>query len=494
MCSAAVFSEWLCTSTRRLAAVGLLVAYLVLVVLYINRDGAADSDEGHPKTLSFDELTSPPGAPLVESVSELWPHYQARCSIPSWSAPYASLHRDIRAGNLPPSYLVSVGVEAGLGDRLIGLMTEFWISVLLNRALVMPPYVDGSLPMWEAGFAIRDFDWTFPVQRPELTAPLEFTYQGVRGYSPYKRAYDPAKVNVSIYQMHYLVNNGMSWSKYDMFLKKNISPRFGTAPYLFMSSNRGASYLLFNNSHYHARMRAMGMDLINLATCTFEAILAPSKATLVAYQGFMNAFTANPEAVRISVNFRAGDFVFTDRNLDKLNPELLSKLEPFFDCANQIATWEREARGASLAIVMYFTSESIAVRKHLDLVMRNRVVTERLAIPAEPFAFITDPSTEYYHGDCRKLVPGFMSMTREEQQSACPERDQNASIVHAAGQMYVMTQAHHHVFYASGFGILGAALSARNSGYWINIYLDKQQCSRGDARSPSDVAAGRSGM
>jgi len=472
--------------------VGLFVAQLVLVVLFADRDGVV---QGYRTMFGVnDKVTSPRDVPSIGSISELWPHYQARCSIPSWSASYASLHRDIRAGKLPPSYLVSIGVEAGLGDRLSGLLTEFWMSVFLNRALVMPPYADGALPMWEAGFSVGVFDWTFPVQRPELSAPLEFTYRGVRGYPHAKRAYDAA--NGSMYEMYYLVNNGMSPSRKTMFLTGDLRMRFGgTKPYLFVSSNRGAAYMLFNNSHYHARMRAMGVNSVNLAACTFEAILAPSKATLLAYQGFMNAFTANPAAVRISVNFRAGDFVFAHRRAaDKLDPELLFKLEPFFECANQIATWERKARGANLAIVMYFTSESLAVRRYLQLVTRSRFVAllNYLAVPAEPFTFITDHSAEYYHGDCRKLVPGFVSMTREEQQKVCPAQDQNSSIVHAAGQMYVMTQAHHHVFYgASSFGMLSAAFSAQDSSYWIELGLDKQRCSRHDARSAADMASAK---
>jgi len=472
-------------SGERRAVVGLLVAQLVIVVLFTDRDRDG-----------VVELASPRDAPILK-MAEIWPHYQPRCPTSSWSAPYASLHRDIRAGKVPPSYLVSIGVEAGLGDRLAGLLTEFWVSVLLNRALVMPPYVDGALPMWEAGFAIRDFDWTFPVQRPELSAPLEFTYRGVRGYPRAKRAYDPAAVNGSLYAMYYWVNNGMSPYWRATFRTGNLPDHFATKPYLFVSSNRGASYMLLNNSRHHAtQMQALGMDAANLAACTFEAVLAPSQATLLAYQGLMNAFTANPNAVRISVNFRAGDSAFArlhrNTSVDKLDAELLFKLEPFFDCAHQIATWERKARGASLAIVMYFTSESLAVRQYLELITRSRFVAllNHLAIPAQPFTFITDHSTEYYHGDCRKLVPGFVSMTREEQRLACPERDQNASIVHAAGQMYVMTQAHHHVFYgASGFGMLSAAFSARDSSYWIELERDKQRCNRHDARSAADMAA-----
>ena len=45
-----------------------------------------------------------------------------------WQENYIQRHRAILNGSLPPRYLVSVAVEAGLADRLIGTLTEFYLA------------------------------------------------------------------------------------------------------------------------------------------------------------------------------------------------------------------------------------------------------------------------------------------------------------------------------------------------------------------------------
>jgi len=130
----------------------------------------------------------------------------------------------------------------------------------------------------------------------------------------------------------------------------------------------------------------------------------------------------------------------------------------------------------------------------MKAVMDARDSESRVKIPAEPFQFVTDDRNEYFHGDCRKLVAGYLQMTREQQHAACLERDQNASIIHAAGQIYVMTQAHHHIFQTSGFSILSSGFAARDSSFWFDPGLPNRACNRHDARTTAEMAVPYTGI
>lgn len=54
-----------------------------------------------------------------------------------WAEQYASRHRQIRAGKLPPRYLTFIQYYGGLGAQLNGLVSSFLAALLTNRALVM---------------------------------------------------------------------------------------------------------------------------------------------------------------------------------------------------------------------------------------------------------------------------------------------------------------------------------------------------------------------
>jgi hypothetical protein len=53
-------------------------------------------------------------------LARYFPQYQQQCGNSSWRHRYAQLHHHITSGQVPPRYLISVAVQAGMGDRITG--------------------------------------------------------------------------------------------------------------------------------------------------------------------------------------------------------------------------------------------------------------------------------------------------------------------------------------------------------------------------------------
>lgn len=81
------------------------------------------------------------------------PDFNERHGCGHWQEAYTKLHAEILSGQRPPRYAVSVAVEAGLADRLSGLITQFYYALLSGRAFKTITY--GQLPGYERGVDAR---------------------------------------------------------------------------------------------------------------------------------------------------------------------------------------------------------------------------------------------------------------------------------------------------------------------------------------------------
>jgi Xyloglucan fucosyltransferase len=100
----------------------------------------------------------------------------------TWQEDYMSLHEQTLSGERPPRYLVSVAVEAGLADRVIGIISEFYFALLTGRAFQISS-AHQKLPTFEAAFDAPHVNWTRPTDAEVLIDHLRYTYKGIRGYT-----------------------------------------------------------------------------------------------------------------------------------------------------------------------------------------------------------------------------------------------------------------------------------------------------------------------
>jgi Xyloglucan fucosyltransferase len=100
----------------------------------------------------------------------------------NWQEDYMRLHQQMLAGERPPRYLVSIAVEAGLADRVIGIISEFYFALLTGRAFQISS-AHQKLPTFEAAFDAPHVNWTRPIDAEVLIDHLRYTFKGIRGYT-----------------------------------------------------------------------------------------------------------------------------------------------------------------------------------------------------------------------------------------------------------------------------------------------------------------------
>jgi hypothetical protein len=165
----------------------------------------------------------------------------------NWQENYKKLHDDIMNGKQATKQLIVVSVEAGLADRLTGLITGFYFSVLTGRAIRMVSY--DLLPPFENAFDSPYVNWTVPSNEfsNEVLEPLKFTYKGKRGYTG-DRSYGSA-VDTKKYWPMYMINEENVARSVYVDSDITTQPTGKTdVPYIFLASNRGKVYELFTES------------------------------------------------------------------------------------------------------------------------------------------------------------------------------------------------------------------------------------------------------
>ena len=380
------------------------------------------------------------------------------CGDSAWLRAYADVHAAARRSRV----LVSVGVEAGLGDRLLGVMSEFFWAVLSGRALLLTTYSDGSLPRWQDAVDPVMFDWRaeeaeFP---SSLTLPLHYTYQGERGFGG-NRGYGP-DVDPARDAQYYMVNRGR-----EAFLQENLTTFAGRRgaqgrERLFVSSNRGGVVALFDNPHHSAWMREVAHLTPSTAwPCGWRALFTPNAALLGTYSSIFSRL--RPLSGRcVSVNVRAGDSFLAGREgFAALTPQH----EAVFACAAKASAAMGAAAGSDSGGVVpwYLTSDSPDLR---------RLALERWGA----VQVITDPDARYVHGDCK------------HHGHPCTPELQNASIIHSFGQVFAASLCKAHIFdTSSSFGRVAAFATPGAELYTFNF---RGHCSLQPVEAIAAVAAG----
>lgn len=197
-----------------------------------------------------------------KKVVEYFP--QARLCSRQWVKDYSRMHAKIRSGRADPYYFVSVAVAAGLADRIIGMMTQFYIGALLQgRAFVAHDW--GLLPSFTSTCESPYFDWMTPLDLPEdVIDPLKTSYKGLEknefGYGIF-----PPTVDTNVYSSQVWINcEVFSKERCDAkaFHERNLTemPKCDLkVPYVISTSNRGYTYAIATNPYHRAQFYEYGV-------------------------------------------------------------------------------------------------------------------------------------------------------------------------------------------------------------------------------------------
>ena len=225
--------------------------------------------------------------------------FSAHCGSNAWEDAHARVHHHTRAQPIRRTHplstrhhrqrlAVSVAVEAGLADRMIGTLSLLYYALLSGRALRLVTY--GQLPGFETALSPVDghIDWSLQGGiDDELIDVLKYTHRGVRGYLG-DRSCDPAVDDTTKFRPVYMVNDfdaidavfGLKRTKskeeegdnktlsiHDNNVNNHPEPSssrdeddvHGETPVVILSSNRGRAFRLFESPRYRLRLFDLGL-------------------------------------------------------------------------------------------------------------------------------------------------------------------------------------------------------------------------------------------
>lgn len=435
--------------------------------------------------------------------------FSAHCGSSDWKNAYALVHRRARARSVRTKetlaarhhhhqrLAVSVAVEAGLADRMIGTLSLFYYALFSDRALQLVTY--GHLPAFETALSPveRHVDWRLPGGiDDELIDVLKHTYRGVRGYVG-DRSYDRAVVDTSRFRPVYMVNDfdaadalfGLKRTRstddnMQLLHESNRNKHrhdesssshddvHGDTPVVILSSNRGRAFRLFESPQYRQKLFDFGLRPETCIACAFHYLFRPNAQVEELYGDTFRRL-ADSSVLKIGIAVRVGDQVFGSGDEEQDESHLWSIAEPYFDCASQIESTRAQA---GQRVLIYLISESRKLRQLAKKRLGDKI--------------LTDTSTTYDHADDVQNRKSTMSGPTSRKKAL------DLAMQHAVGNVLAFSMADFHVFKSeSGFGRLGAWL---NFG-WNHLYAiggngERRKCGLDDYDLLRDDSAKWSGM
>ena len=196
-------------------------------------------------------------------------------AISTWRMTYAVLHKEILSGVRPKRFAVVILPDRGTADQLTGALTMSYYALFTNRALQFVSY--GAMPHFDMAFDSPFINWTASYPE-ELYEHLKFTYKGVVGFLG-KREQSPNRTS-SAHTYWYLVNDDTGPDAFGHSNFRKIGPLNDSAPYAFLSSNRGRSYMIIHNRAHGPHLQRLGLHGQDLARCAFRFLFTPNTETL----------------------------------------------------------------------------------------------------------------------------------------------------------------------------------------------------------------------
>jgi hypothetical protein len=184
----------------------------------------------------------------------------------TWHIRYADLHRSIVSGESHPKYLISVPVEAGLADIMFGYVTGFIWSLLTDRAFLIlhDEHLEGCEQRTiEFAYNSHHIDWKAPHIEQSVYNCLSPPYNNPLPCDK-SETFMLGQKSLTFGHVH-AINSIIS-----QFRQGNLSNILGDKDVIFLTSNRGMTYHLFDHPLYKDKLTEMGFKRETLFSCIFQ--------------------------------------------------------------------------------------------------------------------------------------------------------------------------------------------------------------------------------
>ncbi|WIA34815.1 hypothetical protein OEZ86_013113 [Tetradesmus obliquus] len=337
-------------------------------------------------------------------------------------------------------YLVSIPHLSGTADHVIGMVTQFYLALLGQRA-----FTEFSPPDHPPGLAAACdfpfFNWTHPQQLPDaLLSPLPKEATSRTDMDPNQAAIYPDPYDN--YALHNMVNP--LDSQLEVLSRANLT-NFPvgnpTVQYVLSTTNRGASYALLRNPRHKEQFwREYGLRPETAFMCGFWSLCSPNAAVQNMYAERYWTPLRQPQVLKIGIQVRFGDQLAFLHNADMSAAALMAMAAPYFECA---AALEAEYARAGQQSIWFVISDSGAFRRAARQKYGDKV--------------LTDDELQLMHVACHL----------NDDPSLCQQSNLESAVQHSVGEMLSFSLTDYHIITQnSGFGRVGAWLSGR----WGNIY------------------------
>jgi hypothetical protein len=270
-------------------------------------------------------------------------------------------------------YLVSIPHLSGTADHVIGMVTQFYLALLGQRA-----FTEFSPPDHPPGLAAACdfpfFNWTHPQQLPDaLLAPLPKQATSRTDMDPNQAAMYPDPYDN--YALHNMVNP--LDSQLEVLIRANLT-NFPvgnpTVQYVLSTTNRGASYALLRNPRHKEQFwREFGLRPETAFMCGFWSLCSPNAAVQSMYAERYWVPLRQPDVLKIGIQVRFGDQLAFLHNADMSAAALMAMAAPYFECA---AGLEKEYARAGQQSIWFVISDSGAFRRAARQKYGEKVLTD----------------------------------------------------------------------------------------------------------------------
>ncbi|GAX78563.1 hypothetical protein CEUSTIGMA_g6003.t1 [Chlamydomonas eustigma] len=407
----------------------LLLAFTAFICYSVNNQGLSNRADVEPLEQLQRYLTDDA---LKSTIQSQHPINRLQCG--SWPDTYAILHRDILAGRAAQRYAIIRSRnewENGLADRIASSVTIFFYALLTNRAF--------------------QYDWEGPTS---LWATLNSDYIDWR--------YTGWDAGNSTMTMDYVAEHNNESEYNSFFVQQDLTFIGGEAHTVIWHADHAAVYHAFNNPHLKLRLTELGLKQDTAFACLFDFLYRPTDQVVQALRPYLPALL-DPLAVKIGIQIRVGDWQLVNSSRYIIHPQNHPWLfQHFFDCAadieeeafflaavasNQAATAKTDAKPAAAAppplrAVWYLLTDMLEVRLAFKRKYPNRV--------------LVDDQAEIQHTVKDKAAT-------------------NQSFVQAVGELWAFSLTDYHIITKkSGFGKVGAMVSAKTRKHIFTIYYPMQ--------------------